>query len=76
MPLSAPAGDQPDIASWPALPFHEWKDTCATLHLRSQIAAKGRLTQFKSAYEAAAEPGKWRRNEREYHGPQPERADV
>ena len=28
---------------WPALPFNEWKDTCATLHLWTQIVGKIRL---------------------------------
>jgi hypothetical protein len=28
---------------WPALPFAEWKDTCATLHLWTQVAGKIRL---------------------------------
>ena len=30
-------------ASWPALPFAEWKDTCATLHMWTQIVGKVRL---------------------------------
>jgi hypothetical protein len=29
--------------AWPALSFDEWKDTCATLHLYTQIAGKVRL---------------------------------
>lgn len=45
MPLSTPADAHPDNPSWPALPFHEWKDTCATLHLWSQIVGKVRLVQ-------------------------------
>src|SRR5712691_1948517 len=28
---------------WPELPFDEWKDTCATLHLWTQIVGKVRL---------------------------------
>jgi hypothetical protein len=28
---------------WPALPFHEWKETCATLHMWTQIVGKVRL---------------------------------
>ncbi len=28
---------------WPALPFAEWKDTCATLHMWTQIVGKIRL---------------------------------
>jgi hypothetical protein len=31
------------IPHWPALPFEEWKDTCATLHLWTQIVGKVRL---------------------------------
>ena len=30
---------------WPALPFAEWKDCCATLHMWFQIAGKIRLVQ-------------------------------
>jgi hypothetical protein len=30
---------------WPSLPFNEWKDTCATLHLWTQIVGKVRLVQ-------------------------------
>jgi hypothetical protein len=29
--------------AWPALPYAEWKDTCATLHLWTQIVGKVRL---------------------------------
>src|ERR1700683_2759377 len=31
--------------AWPALPFGEWKDTCATLHMWTQIVGKVRLAQ-------------------------------
>ncbi len=31
--------------AWPALPFVEWKDTCATLHMWTQIVGKVRLAQ-------------------------------
>jgi hypothetical protein len=30
--------------AWPALPFDEWKQTCATLHMWTQIVGKIRLT--------------------------------
>ena len=30
---------------WPALPYDAWKDTCATLHLWTQIVGKIRLVQ-------------------------------
>src|SRR5712692_3652772 len=29
---------------WPALPFEEWKETCATLHMWTQIVGKIRLS--------------------------------
>ena len=32
-----------DTAAWPALPYAAWKDTCATLHLWTQIVGKVRL---------------------------------
>jgi hypothetical protein len=31
--------------AWPALPYNEWKDTCATLHMWIQIVGKIRLAQ-------------------------------
>ncbi|HTE05337.1 MAG TPA: DUF5996 family protein [Planctomycetota bacterium] len=31
--------------TWPALPLQAWKDTCATLHLWTQIVGKVRLVQ-------------------------------
>ena len=34
-----------DIQFWPALPFDGWKDTCATLHLWTQIVGKIRLAK-------------------------------
>ena len=33
--------DQPEC--WPALPLNSWKDTCATLHMWTQIVGKVRL---------------------------------
>src|SRR5258708_8964991 len=30
---------------WPSLPLEEWKDTCATLHMWTQIVGKIRLAQ-------------------------------
>jgi hypothetical protein len=33
----------PHREAWPALPYSEWKDTCATLHMWTQIAGKIRL---------------------------------
>ncbi|MGD0823162.1 MAG: DUF5996 family protein [Terriglobales bacterium] len=35
------AADQPEC--WPALPMDSWKDTCATLHMWTQIVGKVRL---------------------------------
>jgi hypothetical protein len=31
--------------SWPALPYEAWKDSCATLHLWTQVVGKIRLAQ-------------------------------
>lgn len=31
--------------AWPSLSFQEWKDTCATLHMWTQIVGKIRLAQ-------------------------------
>lgn len=31
--------------AWPSLPFDEWKDTCATLHMWTQVIGKIRLAQ-------------------------------
>lgn len=31
--------------TWPSLPLEEWKDTCATLHMWTQIVGKVRLEQ-------------------------------
>src|SRR5258708_38768735 len=31
------------VSHWPALPFEEWKDTCDTLQLWTQIVGKIRL---------------------------------
>ena len=28
---------------WPALPYEEWRDTCQTLHLWTQIVGKVRM---------------------------------
>ncbi len=33
------------MENWPELPFEKWKDTCATLHLWTQIIGKIRLVQ-------------------------------
>jgi hypothetical protein len=35
----------PEVNRWPELPFSAWKDTCATLHLWTQIVGKIRLAQ-------------------------------
>ena len=40
--MSRTAVDAP-LADWPALPYEEWKDTLATLHLWTQIVGKIRL---------------------------------
>jgi hypothetical protein len=31
--------------TWPALPLEDWKDTCATLHMWTQVVGKVRLAQ-------------------------------
>ncbi|HEY0234793.1 MAG TPA: DUF5996 family protein [Afipia sp.] len=38
-----PASGHSSASDWPALPFAEWQDTCATLHLWTQIVGKVRL---------------------------------
>jgi hypothetical protein len=35
----------PESTRWPALPYDAWKETCATLHLWTQIVGKIRLAQ-------------------------------
>jgi Family of unknown function (DUF5996) len=35
----------PDSESWPSLPFAEWRDTYATLHMWTQVVGKIRLAQ-------------------------------
>src|SRR3954467_4206571 len=37
------AGDREQ--AWPSLPLEDWADTCATLHMWTQIAGKIRLVQ-------------------------------
>jgi len=39
--MTHPAADRP--ACWPSLPFDSWKDTCATLHMWTQMVGKVRL---------------------------------
>jgi hypothetical protein len=39
--MAHPATDRP--ACWPALPLDSWKDTCATLHMWTQMVGKVRL---------------------------------
>ena len=41
--MSALNADQTRDEIWPALPFPEWKETCATLHMWTQIVGKIRL---------------------------------
>src|SRR5215472_16266034 len=33
------------METWPELPFEKWGDTCATLHMWTQIVGKVRLVQ-------------------------------
>jgi hypothetical protein len=38
--------DGPDeVGGWPSLPFDEWRETCATLHMWTQVVGKVRLAQ-------------------------------
>jgi hypothetical protein len=34
-----------EFAAWPELPYAAWQDTCQSLHLRTQVVGKIRLTQ-------------------------------
>ena len=34
-----------EAAEWPALPFEGWRETCATLHMWTQVVGKVRLAQ-------------------------------
>lgn len=45
MPTSTDTKNLPGHPHWPDLPFDEWKDTCATLHMWTQIVGKIRLAQ-------------------------------
>src|SRR4051812_21748886 len=46
MVASAFAAPEPLTADpWPSLPLDEWQDTCATLHLWTQVIGKIRLAQ-------------------------------
>ena len=45
MAASFLSGDAAGSADWPALPYGEWKDTRATLHMWCQIVGKIRLAQ-------------------------------
>ena len=38
-------GPASNVETWPSLPLEAWSDTCATLHLWSQIVGKVRLAQ-------------------------------
>lgn len=42
---NAPPTHPESLQPWPPLPFEDWRDTCATLHLRLQIVGKVRLAQ-------------------------------
>jgi hypothetical protein len=37
------ASEQNRAASWPSLPFEAWRDSCATLHMWTQIVGKVRM---------------------------------
>jgi len=38
------AASDAHIETWPALPFEEWNETCATLHMWTQVVGKIRLS--------------------------------
>lgn len=40
---ASPADDTGREQIWPALPLEEWRDTCATLHMWTQVVGKVRL---------------------------------
>ena len=40
-PITPDAAD--DAGDWPSLPFNEWRETCATLHMWTQVVGKVRL---------------------------------
>jgi hypothetical protein len=42
---SSSSNDSLRLQKWPSLPYDAWKDTCATLHMWSQIVGKIRLVQ-------------------------------
>src|ERR1700674_5401297 len=46
MPPAVPSPMNKELPEqfWPALPFGDWKDTCATLHMWTQIVGKVRLS--------------------------------
>jgi hypothetical protein len=43
MPPLAPAQTRPKAEAWPRLDYADWADTCATLHLWTQVVGKVRL---------------------------------
>ena len=45
MTQSTSSGKAPGADDWPSLPFQEWKETYATLHMWTQIVGKIRLVQ-------------------------------
>lgn len=45
MKPSHPSPDLPTAVRWPALPYAEWRETCATLHRYLQIVGKIRCAQ-------------------------------
>jgi hypothetical protein len=45
MPHEVQSKLTPETSPWPALPYREWRDTCSTLHMWSQIVGKIRLAQ-------------------------------
>ena len=42
--MVTPESDNSKLQAWPSIPYPDWEDTCATLHLWTQIVGKIRLS--------------------------------
>jgi hypothetical protein len=65
-------GYSDEASCWPALPLASWRETCATLHMWTQVVGRVKvaltplvnlavLDFCQSTYEAAAVTGAWDR---------------
>src|SRR6202022_4790483 len=43
--IAAQTTSSEDDSQWPPLPYDEWRDTCTTLHLWTQVVGKIRLAK-------------------------------